>query len=290
MKQWLDDRANPSEPGSPGSSSALLPATEPMAIPGSLAAAMRKSRLTRVGSSHGMLSASGLNSSHSLPLDYADVELPSLTMPASIRRCQQPSTLEPQSRVHTLSAIADQTFRGIEDNIAHRTAKPRDREPVNLPIVQETDPQDSWRLTSLQVVRHSETDTAVCSSPQCCSVPLYQRVGLTVGSHASDCTIEADGWHGSREPQAGMRHNRSRLSLADAAISPDLVPASVGSERRVGADTETCEGSESCTMPQMPVETIGSWTHNGGCELQIGSAPNPSLADDRPGAPTFDSF
>lgn len=235
-----------------------------------------------------MLSAAGLDSSHSLQLDY--VELPSLTMPASIRRCPLPSGLEPQSRVHTLSAIADQTWREIEDNVAHRNAKPRDREPVNMSTVQESIPEQPWRMASLQVVRCAEKDAAVCAGSHSCSLPLYPRNALAMDFHETDCSSEVDGWHGNCMGQSAMPHSRSQLSLVDAAISPDLLSASVGSERRLGADVVPCEVGETCTIPQMPVETIGAWQQGGGCELQIGSAPNPSLAalDDAIDALSYD--
>lgn len=271
------ERANTKDKESPASSFELSAGgTDPVCIPGSLADIEQTSRPKRASASQGMLSAAGLDSSHSLQLDY--VEFPSLTMPASIRRCPLPSGLEPQSRVHTLSAIADQTWREIEDNVAHRTAKPREREHINMPTLQESVPEQPWRLASLQVVRSADTDAAVCAGSHSCSLPLYPRNTLAMDFNEPDCSSEVDGWHGNCVGQSAMPHSRSQLSLVDAAISPDLLAVSVGSERRLGADAVTCDVLEPSTIPQMPVETIGAWQQGGGCELQIGSAPNPSLA------------
>ena len=272
VAQWLVARTA-ADSMSPVSSFALSPrGTEPVAIPMTKAnVTMRITQHLQPSSSHGMLSAAC--SSHSRVPDYP--ELPSLTVPASIRRCQSPSGLEAQSRVHTLSAIADQTWREIEHNLAHRTAKQRERDQGCMSTVQEREPAH-LRLASLQCVRLAEADVGVCSSPQAYSMPLQARPGLALHFQEDESPRAAASWHRNDLQCAALPHTRSQLSLGGAAISPDLLPASAGSDCGLG-EPMPCSG-DALMIPQMPVEAIGSWTQSGGCELQIGSAPTQSLA------------
>lgn len=287
VEQWLAVRASSKGIQSRNSSSGISPSnTEPVTIPRSVAIPCRNTCHAPTHEVHNLPATAAPGGSHSLPLDYD--ELPSLSMPASIRRCQLPVPLEPQSRVHTLSAIADQTWREIEDNVAHRTAKTRERDPVFMPTLQEIVPDQTSRLASLQILRPAE---AAMSQRSWCSLPLCSRTCTPrqLDFHADDECSEADGWQGSSAPYASIPHGKSHHSLVDAAISPDLISASCGSEPLPGPESFPCDAGEwynvsqvPVSIPSMPVEAIGTWKQTGGCDLKIGSAPNPSsvaLAD-----------
>eukprot|EP00892_Ulva_mutabilis_P003000 jgi/Ulvmu1/12700/UM095_0004.1 len=256
VNHWLMERAAAGDDESPVQSfTKTALGTEPVAIPVTNAAAY-------------------LRSSHALALEYP--ELPSLTVPASIRRCQSPSRLEAQSRVHTLSAIADQNWREIELNLAHRTGKQREREQITLSAVQERAPLLPWRVASLQCVRLADPDTGPCSSPHACSVPLQPGGALAMHLEEDVSPSAADGWHGNGMQYGAMPKSRSQLSMVHATISPDLLAASAGSDCRLGMEAMPCSANP-CLIQQSSVEAIGSWAQSGGCDLQIGSAPTQSL-------------
>lgn len=209
--------------------------------------------------------------SYALALDYP--ELPSLTVPASIRRWQSSFGLEAQSRVHTLSAIADQNWREVEQNLAHRLGRQRGREQISTSTVQAARaPVHPWRLASLQCVRLAAIDTVPLPSPHACSVPLQPRHALAMQLQEDECTTAADGWHRSGIQRGAMSYSRSQLSMIDTTISPDLMAASAGSECRLGVETRP-SSAEPCMITQGEGEANISWANSGSCDLQIGSAP-----------------